>query len=111
MASDRSWMHREIVDHVVSVEFMAGVETFIQFALGNPNAAVDSKDCVRGQQTVRESRRLPICLLVPGRTIAEQGLRHHQQCNFLSLYTSGYAPGSVVLVYGFSCGTGYVNLM
>ncbi|MQL92300.1 hypothetical protein Taro_024914, partial [Colocasia esculenta] len=51
---------------------------------------------------VRESRRLPICLLVPGRTVAEQGLRHHQQCNSLSLYTSGYAPGSVVLVYGFS---------
>ncbi|MQL75019.1 hypothetical protein Taro_007388 [Colocasia esculenta] len=46
---------------------------------------------------VRESRRLPNHLLVPGRTVAEQGLRHHQQCNFLSLYTSGYAPGVVVL--------------
>ncbi|MQL87552.1 hypothetical protein Taro_020096, partial [Colocasia esculenta] len=38
---------------------------------------------------VRESRRLPIRLLVLDRTAAEQGLRHHQQCNFLSLYTSG----------------------
>ncbi|MQM08681.1 hypothetical protein Taro_041539, partial [Colocasia esculenta] len=46
---------------------------------------------------VRESRRLPNRLLVPGRTVAEQGLRHHQQCNFLSLYISRYAPGSVVL--------------
>ncbi|MQL77730.1 hypothetical protein Taro_010136 [Colocasia esculenta] len=45
---------------------------------------------------VRESRRLPIRRLVPGCTVAEQGLRHLQQCNFLSLYTSGYAPGSVV---------------
>ncbi|MQL98823.1 hypothetical protein Taro_031540 [Colocasia esculenta] len=80
-------------------------------------------------EEVRESRRLPIRLLVlgrtvaeqglhhhqqcnflslytsgyaPGRTIAEQGLHHHQQCNFLSLYTSGYAPGSIVLVYDFS---------
>ncbi|MQL93838.1 hypothetical protein Taro_026487 [Colocasia esculenta] len=43
---------------------------------------------------VRESKRLPNRLLVLGRTVAEQGLRHHQQCNFLSLYTSGYAPGS-----------------
>ncbi|MQL91300.1 hypothetical protein Taro_023919 [Colocasia esculenta] len=51
---------------------------------------------------VRESRRLPNRLLVPGRTVAEQGLRHLQQCNFLSLYTSGYAPGYVVQVYGFS---------
>ncbi|MQL91743.1 hypothetical protein Taro_024359 [Colocasia esculenta] len=42
---------------------------------------------------VRESKRLPHRLLVPGRTVAEQGLRHHQQCNFLSLYTSEYAPG------------------
>ncbi|MQL83690.1 hypothetical protein Taro_016172 [Colocasia esculenta] len=45
---------------------------------------------------VRESRRLPIRLLVSGRTVAKHGLRHLQQCNFLSLYTSGYAPGSVV---------------
>ncbi|MQL93361.1 hypothetical protein Taro_026011, partial [Colocasia esculenta] len=45
---------------------------------------------------VRESRRLPNCLLVLDRIVAEQGLRHLQQCNFLSLYTSGYAPGSVV---------------
>ncbi|MQL69207.1 hypothetical protein Taro_001490 [Colocasia esculenta] len=51
---------------------------------------------------VRESRRLPNRLLVPGRIVVEHGLRHHQQCNFLSLYTSGYAPGSVVHVYGFS---------
>ncbi|MQL93916.1 hypothetical protein Taro_026560 [Colocasia esculenta] len=51
---------------------------------------------------VRESRRLPNRLLVPGRTVSEQGLRHLQQCNFLSLFTSGYAPGSVVQVYGFS---------
>ncbi|MQL98856.1 hypothetical protein Taro_031571, partial [Colocasia esculenta] len=50
---------------------------------------------------VRESRRLPNRLLVPGRTVAEQGLRHLQQCNFLSLYTSGYAPGSVVQVWWF----------
>ncbi|MQL81369.1 hypothetical protein Taro_013829 [Colocasia esculenta] len=42
---------------------------------------------------VRESRRLPVRLLVPSRTVAEQGLHHHQQCNSLSFYNSGYAPG------------------
>ena len=41
MASDRSWMYRRIVDHVVSQEFRVGVENFVQFALGNPNAEVD----------------------------------------------------------------------
>ncbi|MQL78052.1 hypothetical protein Taro_010463 [Colocasia esculenta] len=44
---------------------------------------------------VRESRRLPNRLLVPDRTVVEQGLRHLQQCNFLSLYTSGYAPDDI----------------
>ncbi|MQL71703.1 hypothetical protein Taro_004025 [Colocasia esculenta] len=38
---------------------------------------------------VRECRRFPILLLVPSRTIAEQGLRHLQQCKFLGLYASG----------------------
>ncbi|MQL80436.1 hypothetical protein Taro_012875 [Colocasia esculenta] len=41
---------------------------------------------------VRESRRLLALILVRSRTVAELGL-HHQQCNLLSLYTSGYAPG------------------
>ncbi|MQM06866.1 hypothetical protein Taro_039691 [Colocasia esculenta] len=41
---------------------------------------------------VRESRRLLAPLLVQSHTVAELGL-HHQQCNFLSVYTSGYAPG------------------
>ncbi|MQM08031.1 hypothetical protein Taro_040878, partial [Colocasia esculenta] len=44
-----------------------------------------------GVQEVRESRRLLALLIVRSRTIAELGL-HHQQCNFLSLYTSEYAP-------------------
>ncbi|MQL83821.1 hypothetical protein Taro_016306 [Colocasia esculenta] len=65
----------------------------------NPN--LSRKPCIPSIYTcnipmVRESRRLPNRPLVPGRTVAEQGLRHLQQCNFLSLYTSGYAPGSVV---------------
>ncbi|MQL69120.1 hypothetical protein Taro_001418 [Colocasia esculenta] len=34
---------------------------------------------------VRESRRLPIRLLVLGRTVAEQGLRHHQQFEELAM--------------------------
>ncbi|MQL73155.1 hypothetical protein Taro_005506, partial [Colocasia esculenta] len=37
---------------------------------------------------VRESRRLLALRLVLSRDIAELGL-HHQQCNFLTLYTSG----------------------
>ncbi|MQL91043.1 hypothetical protein Taro_023647 [Colocasia esculenta] len=45
------------------------------------------------EEHVRESRRLLTLLLVQSRTVAGLGL-HHQQCNFLSLYTSGYAPGS-----------------
>ncbi|MQL97951.1 hypothetical protein Taro_030650 [Colocasia esculenta] len=50
---------------------------------------------------VRESRRLLALLLVRSYTVAELGL-HHQQCNLLSLYTSGYAPGRVVLVFSYS---------
>ncbi|MQM12271.1 hypothetical protein Taro_045188, partial [Colocasia esculenta] len=38
---------------------------------------------------VRESRRLPNRLLVPGHTVAKQGLRHLQQCNFLSCTPRG----------------------
>ncbi|MQL81493.1 hypothetical protein Taro_013950 [Colocasia esculenta] len=58
---------------------------------------------LRGRpKAVRESRRLPKRPLVLGHTVAEQGLHHLQQCNLLSLYTSGYAPGSVVQGYGFS---------
>ncbi|MQM07167.1 hypothetical protein Taro_040008, partial [Colocasia esculenta] len=58
MASDRSWMYRRIVDHVVSVEFSARVETFIQFALGNPNAAVDNEGGIScGPLLRRESLR------------------------------------------------------
>ena len=47
MASDRSWMYRRIVDHVVSQEFRVGVENFVQFALGNPNAEVDRQGGIR----------------------------------------------------------------
>ncbi|MQM15550.1 hypothetical protein Taro_048498, partial [Colocasia esculenta] len=46
---------------------------------------------------VRESRRLRTRRLVLSRTVAEQGL-HLQQCNFLSLYTSGYAPVSFIFL-------------
>ncbi|MQM06910.1 hypothetical protein Taro_039741 [Colocasia esculenta] len=56
---------------------------------------------------VRESRRLPIRLLVPGRTVAEQGLCHLQQCNFLSLYTSGYASASARSREAESCQAHY----
>ncbi|MQL99569.1 hypothetical protein Taro_032294 [Colocasia esculenta] len=41
---------------------------------------------------VRESRRLLAFRLVLSGVVVGLGL-HHQQCNFLSLYTSGYAPG------------------
>ncbi|MQM01187.1 hypothetical protein Taro_033943 [Colocasia esculenta] len=41
---------------------------------------------------VRESGRLLVRLLVPSCTVVKQGLLHHQQCNSLSLHTSGYAP-------------------
>ncbi|MQL67789.1 hypothetical protein Taro_000083, partial [Colocasia esculenta] len=70
---------------------------WLPLQLGAPGFEVSqARGCAQDQQAVRESRRLPNRLLVPGCTIAEQGLCHQQQCNFLSLYTSRYAPGFVV---------------
>ncbi|MQL98123.1 hypothetical protein Taro_030819 [Colocasia esculenta] len=51
---------------------------------------------------VRESRRLLILHLVLSRTVAEQGL-HLQQCNFLSLCTSGFYLYFYELVNGIPC--------
>ncbi|MQL80504.1 hypothetical protein Taro_012953 [Colocasia esculenta] len=74
---------------------------WLPLQLGAPGFEVSqARGCARGLSwysgtvRVRESRRLPNHLLVPGHTVAEQGLHHYQQCNFLSLYTSEYAPGS-----------------
>ncbi|MQM22169.1 hypothetical protein Taro_055217 [Colocasia esculenta] len=44
------------------------------------------------QGLVRESRSLLVLLLVPSRTVAEQGLRHHQQCNIFWLCTPRGMP-------------------
>ncbi|MQM11803.1 hypothetical protein Taro_044713 [Colocasia esculenta] len=47
---------------------------------------------------VRESRRLLALRLFQSRTVAELGL-HYQQCNLLSLFTLGYAPGCCTCVW------------
>ncbi|MQL90858.1 hypothetical protein Taro_023459 [Colocasia esculenta] len=52
----------------------------------------------RGKPQVRESRRLLTLRLVLSRDVAGLGL-HHQQCNFLTLYTSRYAPGTQTIFH------------
>ncbi|MQM22695.1 hypothetical protein Taro_055753, partial [Colocasia esculenta] len=53
---------------------------------------------------VKESRRLRTCRLVLSRTVAVQGLHHHQQCNFPFRGSPRGMPQFPLFFYGFMNG-------